>query len=109
MSELSNASYVNIMVESLKKKQGLVNTLYEKTVSQSECIKGKEYDDIDWAQFEIYMNEKDSAIADALMEKAPRLKTIYNKENGRNIAMFHLENGTCQFRTLLDVDESFDF
>jgi len=53
--------------------------------------------------------EKDSAIADALMEKAPRLKTIYNKENGRNIAMFHLENGTCQFRTLLDVDESFDF
>lgn len=86
MSELSNASYVNIMVESLKKKQGLVNTLYEKTVSQSECIKGKEYDDIDWAQFEIYMNEKDSAIEriNALDEgfeaTYERVKETLNKE-----------------------------
>ena len=54
--------YLNIMIESLEKKERLMNLLLEKTELQGELINGKEYDDVEWPQFNIYMNEKESAI-----------------------------------------------
>lgn len=57
-----SVKYLNIMIESLEKKERLMTLLLEKTELQGELINGKDYDDIDWAQFNIYMNEKESAI-----------------------------------------------
>ena len=54
--------YLNIMIESLEKKEKLMTLLLEKTEAQGELIAGKEYDDVNWAQFTVYMNEKESAI-----------------------------------------------
>lgn len=54
--------YLNIMIESLEKKEKLMSLLLEKTEAQGELISGKEYDGVNWAQFTVYMNEKESAI-----------------------------------------------
>lgn len=56
------AKYLNIMIESLEKKESIMTLLLEKTEAQGELINGKDYDDVNWAQFNIYMNEKESAI-----------------------------------------------
>lgn len=54
--------YLGIMIESLEKKQYIFNQIVEKTKFQSECISGKEHDDVNWPQFEVLMIEKESAI-----------------------------------------------
>ncbi|MDO4189218.1 MAG: hypothetical protein Q4D29_09535 [Lachnospiraceae bacterium] len=62
MQNSETVKYLNIMVETLEKKQGMLDMLLEKTVRQNECIAGKDQDSANWSQFEVLMIEKDSAI-----------------------------------------------
>lgn len=51
--------------------------------------------------------EKDYTLAEKALEAAPYLRAIYNEQTGNRLGMFHLEPATCEFRTMLDVKESF--
>ena len=62
MQNAETVKYLNIMIEALEKKKALLEELLTKTMAQSECISDKDYDGVNWPQFEIYMQEKDSAI-----------------------------------------------
>jgi uncharacterized pyridoxamine 5'-phosphate oxidase family protein len=39
--------------------------------------------------------EDDYKYAEAMLDKAPNLRAIYNDETGNKLAMFHLENATA--------------
>lgn len=62
MSKEETVKYLNIMIESLQKKQGMYESLLQKTNQQSECIDGKDYESANWSQFEVLIIEKDSII-----------------------------------------------
>jgi len=62
MRNEETVKYLNIMVESLQKKKLVINQMLEKTMLQSELISSKEYDDVNWSQFEVLMVEKESLI-----------------------------------------------
>ena len=53
--------------------------------------------------------EKTDDIANRLLEQTPGLRDIYSEESGRKIMIFHLEQATAEFRSILSVDESFKF
>lgn len=48
-------------------------------------------------------------IADAAIAAAPFLQQIYNEATGKQLGMFHLEQATAEFRTMMGVRESFSF
>ena len=59
---MQNKEYVTIMADSLSKKKELLETLLQKTKAQAELVTGKEHSDVNWRQFDVYMEEKDNAI-----------------------------------------------
>lgn len=54
--------YIQIMVDSLVKKEQLLQKIIRKNEEQNACISGKEYDDIDWDAFNLLIAEKEVAI-----------------------------------------------
>jgi len=62
MQNQETVKYLNILIENLEKKQGLLDILLEKTVRQNECIAKQDQDSANWPQFEVLMVEKDSTI-----------------------------------------------
>lgn len=54
--------YVQIMVESLKKKSELLDRIIDKNKAQTVCIEGKEYEEINWDTFNVLMTEKEFLI-----------------------------------------------
>lgn len=62
MQNQETVKYLNIMIESLEKKQNLLDILLEKTVRQNECIAKQDQDSANWPQFEVLMIEKDNTI-----------------------------------------------
>lgn len=59
---LSMDDYVQIMVESLRRKSDLLERIIGKNVEQNKCISGKEYEDIDWDAFNLLVTEKEILI-----------------------------------------------
>lgn len=59
---MQNKEYVTIMADSLSKKKELLETLLQKTKAQAELVTGKAHSDVNWKQFDVYMEEKDNAI-----------------------------------------------
>ncbi|HIW84589.1 MAG TPA: hypothetical protein H9873_09730 [Candidatus Dorea gallistercoris] len=55
------------------------------------------------------MFEKDDTIAKQVLAAAPAMQKIYNEKTGYHLAIFHLENGTAEFRDMLSVRESYEF
>lgn len=53
--------------------------------------------------------ETNDKIANQAIEILPMLKNIYNEETGHKMAMFHLEESTADFYSMLKVEESFKF
>ena len=51
--------------------------------------------------------ETDDTIAERVLAAAPAMRKLYNSETGYRLAIFHLENGTAEFRDMLSVRESF--
>ena len=53
--------------------------------------------------------ETDDKIANIAVESAPFLKQIYNETTGKKLAMFHLEEATAEFRSMMEIQESYSF
>ncbi|MFT3984501.1 MAG: flagellar protein FliT [Lachnospiraceae bacterium] len=68
--------YIIIMIESLRKKESLLDTLLVKNEAQAACIMGKEYGDIKWDSFQVLMAEKDTAI-DRINELDDGFEALY--------------------------------
>ena len=68
--------YITIMIESLRKKEALLDTLLIKNEAQAACIQGKEYGDIKWDSFQVLMAEKQTVI-DRLNELDEGFEALY--------------------------------
>ena len=55
-------NYLQVMVDSLNKKEILLDRLIEKNEAQEACIKGKAYEEVDWDAFNLLVEEKEAAI-----------------------------------------------
>lgn len=53
--------------------------------------------------------ETDDKLAHAAIASAPFLGKIYNETTGKKLGVFHLENATAEFRTMMGIQESFSF
>lgn len=51
--------------------------------------------------------ETDDRLAEIALERAPFLKEIYNETTGYKLGIFHLEDATAEFRSLMKVEESY--
>ncbi|MBR5407190.1 MAG: hypothetical protein IK111_06025 [Lachnospiraceae bacterium] len=60
MESINN--YLQVMIDSLNKKEELLDRLIEKNSAQEACIKGKAYEDVDWNAFNLLVEEKEAAI-----------------------------------------------
>lgn len=68
--------YIAIMLESLRKKEALLDLLLLKNEAQAACIRNKEYDDIKWDSFHVLIAEKQAAI-DRLNKLDDGFETLY--------------------------------
>lgn len=59
---MQNREYVTIMIDSLNKKKELLEILLNKTKAQAELVNGKDYSEVNWKQFDVFIEEKDNAI-----------------------------------------------
>ncbi len=71
-------NYLQIMIDSLSKKDELLDRLLDKNKAQYECIKGRQYEDIDWDAFNLLVSEKEVAI-DKVIEIDDAFSEIYNR------------------------------
>lgn len=68
--------YIKIMIESLQKKEALLDTLLAKNEAQASCIQEKEYGEIKWDTFNVLIAEKQTAI-DRLNELDDGFEALY--------------------------------
>lgn len=47
-------------------------------------------------------------MAQAVLDKLPAMKKIYNDETGYKLGMFHLENGHAEIKNMMTTLEAFD-
>lgn len=60
MNETQN--YLQMMIESLRKKDGVLSKIIEKNEAQADCILDKDYGTVDWERFNVLVAEKDILI-----------------------------------------------
>lgn len=53
--------------------------------------------------------EESYDIATAVIAQAPGFSDLYNETTGYKLMMFHLENATAEFRSVMAVEESYNF
>lgn len=76
MNETQN--YLQMMIESLRKKDGVLSKIIEKNEAQAECIVDKEYGDINWDRFNVLIAEKETLIA-RINELDQGFQSLYNR------------------------------
>ncbi len=76
MSETQN--YLQMMIESLRKKEDVLTKIIEKNKAQADCIHDKEYGDIDWDRFNVLIAEKDTLI-ERINELDTGFQTVYDR------------------------------
>ncbi len=70
--------YIQIMIESLKKKSELLDKLIRKNEEQHECIEGKDFESIDWDGFNLLVAEKQTAI-DRIVKIDEGFQSLYDR------------------------------
>ena len=70
--------YIQIMIESLKKKSELHDKLIRKNEAQHECIEGKDFESIDWDGFNLLVAEKQTAI-DRIVKMDEGFQSLYDR------------------------------
>ena len=70
--------YIQIMIESLTKKSELLDKIIRKNEAQTECLSGKEYEDIDWDAFNLLVAEKDIAI-ERIVKMDEGFQSLYDR------------------------------
>jgi len=53
--------------------------------------------------------EEKPELAQSALDAFPVLKNVYNEETGNKLAMFYLKDATAEFRTMMDIKESYKF
>lgn len=51
--------------------------------------------------------EQDGRIAEQALQAAPAMRQIYNEKTGYGLAVFHLEDATAEFRSMMGIKESY--
>ncbi len=70
--------YIQIMIESLKKKSELLDKLIRKNEEQYECISGKGFDEVDWDAWNLLVAEKQTAI-DRIVKMDEGFQSLYDR------------------------------
>ena len=70
--------YIQIMIESLKKKSELLDKIIRKNEAQHECISDKAFDEIDWDDFNLIVAEKQTAI-DRIVKMDEGFQSLYDR------------------------------
>ena len=73
-----NANYIDIMVESLQKKEKILEKLIEKCDAQAEVIADNDYGSINWDKFNVLITEKEILI-DRLNEIDDGFEALYDR------------------------------
>ncbi len=68
------------------------------------ALKGSEFLRYDG---EVVFEENDT-IANAVLEKTPQMKKVYNDQTGFKLGIFHLENGHAEICTMMGQKETFE-
>ena len=71
-------SYLQMMIESLNKKEAVLAKIIEKNSAQSDCIHDKDYGDVDWDRFNVLIAEKET-----LIERVNELDSGFESLYGR--------------------------
>ena len=66
------------MIESLTKKSDLLDKLIRKNEAQHECVAGKGFDEIDWDEFNLLVEEKQTAI-DRILKMDEGFQSLYDR------------------------------
>lgn len=53
--------------------------------------------------------EEDYTLADQILANAPMMQKVYNDQTGYKLGIFHLEQATAEFRTMMGVQEAYHF
>ena len=53
--------------------------------------------------------EEKPELAQSALDAFPVLKNVYNEETGNKLAIFYLKDATAEFRTMMDIKESYKF
>ena len=72
--------YINIMIDSLEKKESLLLKIIERNTRQAEIIANGEFDEIDWDEFNILVGEKESFI-ERINELDSGFELLYGRVN----------------------------
>ena len=75
-------SYLQMMIESLNKKDAALAKIIEKNRAQSECIHDKDYGDIDWDRFNVLIEEKETLI-ERINELDAGFQSLYDRIRDR--------------------------
>ncbi len=76
----STESYLQILIDSLEKKEDILNRIIDKNTAQYECLKGRDYSDVDWDRFNLLVSEKDVLI-NRLLELDEGFAEVYERIN----------------------------
>lgn len=76
MDSINN--YLEIMIESLKKKSVILDRLTDMNERQSQCVTDKNFDTIDWDTFNIIITEKEAEI-ERINQMDENFQSIYDK------------------------------
>ncbi|MCR5733852.1 MAG: hypothetical protein K6G22_04510 [Lachnospiraceae bacterium] len=71
-------NYLDIMIESLQKKEKILDNLIAKCEAQAEVIANNEYGDIAWDKFNVLIVEKD-ALIDRLNDSDEGFQALYDR------------------------------
>ena len=75
-------SYLQMMIESLNKKNAVLSKIIEKNQAQSDCIHDKDYSDIDWDRFNVLIAEKETLI-ERINELDAGFQSLYDRVSGK--------------------------
>ncbi len=70
--------YIQIMIESLKKKSELLDDIIEYNEKQHTTVAGKEFDDVDWDEFNLLIAQKDAAI-ERIIKMDEGFQSLYDR------------------------------
>ncbi len=96
MNETQN--YLQMMIESLRKKEDVLKKIIEKNKAQADCIHEKEYGDIEWDRFNVLIAEKETLI-ERINELDSGFQSVYDRikdELAENKASYKKEIETMQ-------------
>ena len=70
--------YIQIMIESLKKKSELLNDIIGFNEKQHDCVADKKYEEVDWDEFNLVIAQKESVI-ERIVKMDEGFQSLYDR------------------------------